>query len=131
MEEEKQRKVGEMQKKAVEKKRQEGEKKKKIEALKKNGDKREKGGDRNGNRKKCKLEESDFDMSSFIIYDDNSSDDCWPPNFDESGDERDDGNACYVCKRTDDLDGWVGCDECVRWFHRRCCRAKKISFKNG
>ncbi|GFN98323.1 19.5g1 protein [Plakobranchus ocellatus] len=89
------------------------------------GDKRGKGGNRNGNTKKCKVEESDSDMTSVIRYDDNSSDDCWPPNFDVSGDERDDGNACYVCKRTDDLDGWVGCDECVRWFHRRCCGAKK------
>ncbi|GFO17217.1 hypothetical protein PoB_004372200 [Plakobranchus ocellatus] len=123
--------------------------------------KKGKGRDRNRNRKKCKLEESesDSDMSSFIIYDDNSWDDCWPPNVDGSGDERDDGNACYVCKRTDgcwppnvdgsgderddgnacyvckrtdDLEGWVGCDECVRWFHRTCCGAKKKpSFKNG
>ncbi|GFO17232.1 hypothetical protein PoB_004373700 [Plakobranchus ocellatus] len=47
-------------------------------------------------------EESESDWSSFIRYDDNSWDDCWPPNVDGSGYERDDGNAFYVCKRTDD-----------------------------
>ncbi|GFR95837.1 hypothetical protein ElyMa_002705000 [Elysia marginata] len=33
--------------------------------------------------------------------------------------------ACYVCHMSEDRGGWIGCDTCSLWFHKKCTGAKK------
>ncbi|GFN86680.1 tigger transposable element-derived protein 6-like protein [Plakobranchus ocellatus] len=77
-------------------------------------------------KNKAKVEsdsEEELD-SDFLVESDCSSDLIMPRDQDES-DEEPERNSCYVCGRRQDYEGWVGCDTCDRWYHKRCCGARK------
>ena len=40
--------------------------------------------------------------------------------------EKVDKNACRACERTENLDGWAGCDFCSAWYHRQCTQSYAI-----
>ena len=58
------------------------------------------------------IESDDENLDKTPIYD-NSSDD----------EVSDDGNSCSACGGNDDWntgERWIGCNKCIRWFHKTC-----------
>jgi len=52
--------------------------------------------------------DSDENMSDFSVHDESDDDITIDPN------------KCYKCDGTDNASGWIGCQRCFRFYHRRC-----------